>query len=222
MRAAGQETAMIWNRDKGEHLDSDRDTRTRDDVDSRTAYDDPEERVAEVEQVRREEWGGMNIGAGFFGWLVAVGMAVLLSSIIGAVAAAVGDANDITQSDLERRSGEISIGAAIVLLVVLLISFYAGGYVAGRMSRFDGARQGWAVWLISLVVVVIAAVVGAVYGSEYDVMNRVDIPDVPIPTDDLTLGGAVTIAAALFATLVAALAGGKAGTHYHRKVDRTW
>ena len=77
-------------------------------------------------------------------------------------------------------------------------------------------------WLISLLVIVIAAIIGAAYGSEYDVLNRVDIPDVPIPTDDLTLGGAVTIAAALFATLLAALAGGKAGTHYHRKVDRTW
>lgn len=205
---------MIWHREKGDH--DDRDTRTRD------VYDDPEERVAEVEQVRREEWGGMNVGAGFFGWLVAVGMAVLLSSIISAVAAAVGDANDITQSDVERQSGEISIGAAIVLLVVLLISFYAGGYVAGRMSRYDGTRQGWAVWLISLVVVVIAAIIGAAYGSEYDIMNRVDIPDVPIPTDDLTLGGAVTIAAAVFATLLAALAGGRAGTNYHRKVDRTW
>ena len=157
---------MIWNRDKGEHADSDRDTRThRDDVGERQAYDDPEERVANVEQVRREEWGGMNIGAGFFGWLVAVGMAVLLSSIISAIAAAVGDANDVTQSQLERESGEISVAAAIVLLVVLLISFYAGGYVAGRMSRFDGTRQGWAVWLISLVVVVIAAAIGAAYGS---------------------------------------------------------
>ena len=218
---------MIWNRDKGNHVDTD--TRTRDadrtahltrDGD-RTAYVDPDQRDAEVEEHQRERWGGMNLGAGFFGWLVAVGMAVLLSSIIGAIAAAVGDANDITQSDLERESGEISVAAAIVLLVVLLISFYAGGYVAGRMSRFDGTRQGWAVWLISLVVVVIAAIVGAVWGSQYDVMNRVDIPDVPIPTEDLTLGGAITIAAAIFATLLAALAGGKAGTHYHRRVDRT-
>ena len=213
---------MLWHRDKGAHTDVVRDTPMHDDNIGQEAYDDPEERVAEVEQVRREEWGGMNIGAGFFGWLVAVGMAVLLSSIITAIAAAVGDANDITQSQLERESGEISIGAAIVLLIVLLISFYAGGYVAGRMSRFDGTRQGWAVWLISLLVVVLAAVIGAAYGSEYDIMNRVDIPDVPIPTDDLTLGGAVTIAAALFATLLAALAGGKAGTHYHRKVDRSW
>lgn len=213
---------MLWHRDKGAHTDVVRGTPMHDDNIGQEAYDDPEERVAEVEQVRREEWGGMNIGAGFFGWLVAVGMAVLLSSIITAIAAAVGDANDITQSQLERESGEISVGAAIVLLIVLLISFYAGGYVAGRMSRFDGTRQGWAVWLISLLVVVLAAVIGAAYGSEYDIMNRVDIPDVPIPTDDLTLGGAVTIAAALFATLLAALAGGKAGTHYHRKVDRSW
>lgn len=212
----------MWHRDKGARTDVVGDTFMHDDNVGQGAYDDPEERVAEVEQVRREEWGGMNIGAGFFGWLVAVGMAVLLSSIITAIAAALGDANDITQSQLERESGEISIGAAIVLLIILLISFYAGGYVAGRMSRFDGTRQGWAVWLISLFVVVLAAVIGAAYGSEYDIMNRVDIPDVPIPTDDLTLGGAVTIAAALFATLLAALAGGKAGTHYHRKVDRSW
>ena len=213
---------MHWNRHKDERLDGDTDTRSHHDMDGLAAYDDPEERVAEVEQVRREEWGGMNIGAGFFGWLVAVGMAVLLSSIISAIAAAVGDANDVTQSQLERESGEISVAAAIVLLVVLLISFYSGGYVAGRMSRFDGTRQGWAVWLISLLVIVIAAIIGVVYGSEYDILNRVDIPDVPIPTEDLTLGGALTIGAALFATLLAALGGGKAGTNYHRKVDRTW
>lgn len=212
---------MIWNRDKGEHLDSAGDTRSHETRQVDPAHDSAADRVAEREEHRREEWGGMNFGAGFFGWLVAVGMAVLLSSIIGAVAAGVGNANDVTQSQLERESGEIGVAAAIVLLVVLLISFYAGGYVAGRMSRFDGARQGWAVWLISLVVVIAAAVVGAVFGSEYDVMNRVDIPDVPIPTEDLTIGGAITIAAAILATLLAALAGGKAGTHYHRKVDRT-
>lgn len=232
---------MIWNKNKGEHLDSDRDTRTDvaepqdgthvddaagrtrvDEAEGRTAYDRPEDQAAEVQQAREEKWGGMHLGAGFFGWLVAVGMAVLLSSAIGAVAAAVGDANDVTQSQLDREAGKISVAAAIVLLVVLLISFYAGGYVAGRMSRFDGARQGWAVWLISLVVVLIAAGIGAAFGSQYDVMNRVDVPDVPIPTKDLTLGGAITIAASIFATLLAALAGGKAGTHYHRKVDRTW
>lgn len=221
---------MKWNRKSGthtgDHADSDTVTRPGSHVD-RAAEDDldrgaySEESAAMVDQHQRERWGGMNLGAGFFGWLVAIGMAILLSGIVGAVAAGVGNANDVTQSQLERESGKISLTAAIVLLVILLISFYAGGYVAGRMSRFDGARQGWAVWLISLVVVVVAAIVGAIFGSQYDVMNRVDVPDVPIPTDDITLGGAITIVAALFATLLAALAGGKAGTHYHRRVDRT-
>lgn len=217
---------MIWNRDKSTHTDSRVDPSTRDDHaltddSGRAAHVDPDNRVLDAEEVRHERWGGMNLGAGFFGWLVAMGMAALLAGVVGAVAAAVGDSNDITQSQLERESGQISVAAAIVLVAVLVISFYAGGYVAGRMSRFDGARQGLAVWLVSLVVVVIAAVLGVVFGSEYDIMNRVDVPDVPIPTEDLTLGGAVTIAAAVLATLLAALAGGKAGTHYHRRVDRT-
>ena len=49
-----------------------------------------------------------------------------------------------------RRSG---IGGGIAVLVVLFLAYLAGGYVAGRMSRFDGARQGLAVWVIGLLVV---------------------------------------------------------------------
>jgi hypothetical protein len=41
-----------------------------------------------TEARRREEFGGFNLGADFFGWLVAVAMAVLLASIVGAIAAA--------------------------------------------------------------------------------------------------------------------------------------
>jgi heme/copper-type cytochrome/quinol oxidase subunit 1 len=200
----------------------------RDEAEAQTAHglheadDTDETEVVGGHERQRQVFGGTNWGAGFFGWLVAVGMAILLSGIVGAIAAAVGNANDVTQTDLERRSGTIGITAAVVLLVVLLISYYAGGYVAGRMSRFDGGRQGFAVWLIGVAVVIVAAAVGGVFGSEYDVINRVDVPDVPIPTDDLTTGGAITIAAALVVTLLAALAGGRAGTHYHRKVDRAW
>jgi uncharacterized integral membrane protein len=36
----------------------------------------------------------------------------------------------------------------------------------------------------------------------------------------VTTGGLITLAAILVGTLLAAMAGGKAGTHFHRKVDR--
>src|SRR3954452_18629596 len=96
----------------------------------------------------REKFGGMNIGAGFFGWLVAIAIAILLTSIVGAVAAAAGASSNVTQSEAQRQAGSIGIVAAIVLLVVLLVAYFTGGYVAGRMSRFDGGKQGLAVWLI--------------------------------------------------------------------------
>lgn len=167
-----------------------------------------------------EKFGGANAGATFFGWLVAVGVAVLLTGLVGAVAAGVSDARDLTQSDAQRQAGTVGLASAIVLAVVLLIGYYAGGYVAGRMSRYDGGRQGFAVWLLGVVVTVIAVVVGWAFGAKYNVLDRVDLPRIPIPHDQVTTGGVLTGIVVLAGTLLAAVAGGKVGQHYHTRVDR--
>jgi amino acid transporter len=167
-----------------------------------------------------EKFGGANTGAAFFGWLVVVGVAVLLTGILGAAAAAIGDAQDITQSDADRQAGTIGIAAAIALVAVLMIGNYAGGYVAGRMSRFDGARQGILVWVIGLVVTVVAVAVGLIFGDQYDVFDRVDLPSVAISDEKLTWGGAFTGLIILVGTLLAAVAGGTVGRHYHARVDK--
>jgi amino acid transporter len=172
------------------------------------------------EDRRRERFGGTNWGAAFFGWLVAIAVAVLLISIAGAVAAGAGSNADITQSDAEREAGTIGIVAAVVLLVVLMIAYYAGGYVAGRMSRFDGGRQGLAVWLIGLIITLVAVGLGILFGNEYNILGRMDLPTMPIPTDTLTWGGVIAAAAVVLGTLLAAMTGGKVGQHYHRRVDK--
>jgi amino acid transporter len=169
---------------------------------------------------QRERFGGINWGAAFFGWLVAVAVAILLTSIAGAVAAAVGYNTSVTQSQAERQAGTIGIAAAVVLLVVLLVAYYTGGYVAGRMSRFDGGKQGLAVWVIGLLVTIAAVLLGVVFGSQYDILNRVNLPTIPVPTEALSWGGAITAAAVVLGTLLAAMAGGKVGQRYHSKVDR--
>src|SRR3954469_8861706 len=164
----------------------------------------------------RDKFGGMNIGAGFFGWLVAMAIAILLTSIAGAVAAAAGASSNVTQSQAQRQAGTIGIVASIVLLVVLLVAYYTGGYVAGRMSRFDGGKQGLAVWLIGLAVTILALVLGAVFGSQYNILDRVSLPRIPVSTDQLGTVGIITPVV----TLLAAMAGGKVGHRYHDKVDR--
>ncbi len=168
----------------------------------------------------RERFGGTNWGGAFFGWLVAVGMTILLVSLVGAVLTAVGSSQQITQNEAERQAGTIGIAAGIVLLVVLALAYYTGGYVAGRMSRFDGGRQGLATWIIGLVVTVIAIGLGAIFGTEYNLLDRVDLPRVPLSTDELSTGGLITAAAVLVVSLLAAMLGGKVGHRYHDKVDR--
>ena len=48
------------------------------------------ERMNETRARQREEYGGINWGAAFFGWLVAVGLGSLLLAIVAAAGAAVG------------------------------------------------------------------------------------------------------------------------------------
>lgn len=167
-----------------------------------------------------DRFGGANIGAAFFGWMVAVGMTVLLTAVLGAVLAVLGET--ATLDDLEGASDLTTVGlvTALVLLGVLLVAYYSGGYVAGRMSRFDGARQGLVVWVLALLFSVLAALAGYVAGEQYDVVDRADLPTFSVSTEDLTTAGVVSVVVVLVGTLLAAMAGGKVGQRYHTKVDR--
>ena len=172
-----------------------------------------------VQQRQRNEYGGFNFGAAFFGWLVAVGMAVLLTALLSAAGAAIGLTN-LTEGEAKSHAGTISIVGGILLIVVLALSYYAGGYVAGRMSRFDGGRQGLGVWIMGLLVTIALAVLGAIAGSEWNLFSQVNLPRIPIDEGSLATGTAITLVLILIGTLVAAIVGGKAGERYHRKVDR--
>jgi hypothetical protein len=163
--------------------------------------------------VQQSEFGGTSWGAAFFGWLSATGLAVLLLALVSAA--------DVALGLTDGASAEaIGLRGAVALLVVLFLSYLAGGYVAGRMARFTGLRQGSAVWLVGLVVVVLVSAAAALLGSEYNVLARLELPRIPIGEGTATSAGLVTLAAAAAAALVGALLGGALGTRYHRKVDR--
>ena len=177
------------------------------------------EHMHAVRARQHEEFGGINWGAAFFGWLVAVGLGALLVGLLAAAGAAVG-LTALSDTDPAGDATEIGLGGAIGLLLALAVAYFAGGYVAGRMSRFDGARQGFGTWLLGLAVTIVLAVVGAVLGSEYNVLERLDLPAVPVGNSELATGGALALAIVVVGTLAAAVAGGKAGERYHRRVDR--
>ncbi|MCW2634734.1 MAG: conserved rane protein of unknown function [Blastococcus sp.] len=166
-------------------------------------------------------FGGIKWGAAFFGWLTANGLAVILVAILSAAGVALGLARNVdTADEAAQQAQTLGIGGGIAVLVVLFLAYLAGGYVAGRMARFDGARQGLAVWVIGLIVVLALAAAGAILGSQYNVLQQLNLPRIPIDEGTATTAGIITLVAILLVTLLGAVLGGKLGDRFHRKVDR--
>jgi hypothetical protein len=174
---------------------------------------------------QRAAYGGIHFGAGFFGWLAAMGMALLLTALLAAAGTAVGVATGTTPSEAASKGAEnvqtIGWAGAVVLAVLVFVSYFSGGYVAARMARFSGAKQGLAVWLWAVLAAVVLAVVAAVAGSKYDVLSQLNsFPRIPVSEGTLSNAGIVALVLVAVTSLVGALLGGAAGMGYHRRVDR--
>ena len=179
----------------------------------------------EVIERQREQFGGVKVGSAFFGWLTATGTATILTGILAATGAALGlgvvvqDPGAAGDAPLDVETvGWVGAGA---LLVILLVAYYCGGYVAGRMARFHGARQGLAVWVWALVIAIVVALVSVALGSQYDILGQANaFPRIPVSDGVLTIAGIITAAAVAVASLGGAVLGGVMGDRYHRRVDR--
>lgn len=177
----------------------------------------------EVVDREKREYGGFKFGSAFFGWLTAMGMSAILTALVAATGAALGLGIDPdAQANLdEEDTTTVGIVGAVLLVVVVLVAYFCGGYVAGRMARFDGLKQGLAVWLWAIVIAIVVAVITAVAGSQLNVLANLDVfPRIPINEGALTTTGIITAVALLLASLGGALLGGIAGMRFHRRVDR--
>ena len=179
--------------------------------------------------LQRERFGGIKAGSAFFGWLTATGMSVLLIALLAAAGVVFGVATNSTVSvdqavqESQQATGTaqtVGLVGAITLLVVLLVAYYCGGYVAGRMARFNGARQGLAVWLWGVLMALVIAAVAAIAGAQYDVFARLNLPRLPVNEGQVTAVGLIAIGAAILAALIGAVLGGLAGMRFHRNVDK--
>lgn len=185
--------------------------------DSDAAY----ETRGDVVDREREQHGGVKIGSAFFGWLAATGMAALLSAIVAVTGVLAGEATDTDSASevadaLDLQLDELGVVGVIAALAIWFVAYYSGGYVAGRMARFDGIKQGIAVWVWAIVVAVVIAVLAAVADEDYSVSDGLPSLDGE-PTTTVVIGVAVIA----LVSLVGAMLGGLAGMRFHRRVDRT-
>jgi hypothetical protein len=164
----------------------------------------------------RDRFGGIDLPAGLVGMLTAIAVLVLLGGIVGAAIGAIGYQTGLSGDNVD----DISLASLIGGLVVLAIAYLVGGWTAGRIARYDGARNGLmtAVWTIVLAGALSA--LAAWFGSEYDVFANVQLPQW-FDRDALTSTALASGLAAVATMLVAGVLGGLWGTRYHRLADQT-
>lgn len=171
-----------------------------------------------AEALQRKRFGGANWGAGFFGWLVVVAMSTLLTAGAAAAVLGLGLTGETVPTDLDSTPNG-GVAAAAVGLAIVMLAYFCGGYVAGRMSRFDGGRQGLAVWLVGLLLTGAAVGLGLVFGPQVTLPDQADLPAPELATSATGITVLAAVAVALVCGLLAAVLGGKVGCRYHRKVD---
>ena len=168
-------------------------------------------------------YGGVDWLASFLGFVFTLVAAAIFSLVASLVLVPLG------LPDL----GGGQIGAAVITGLVILgllvfLAYFFGGYVAGRLARFDGGRNGAMLLVWSFVAVLILALAAGVFsgflppGVSSAVGNLLD--GLSSAVGDLAAAGAVGIGVAVGALLLALLGGflgGRLGSRYHTEIDRS-
>jgi hypothetical protein len=164
----------------------------------------------------RDRFGGIDLPASLVGMLTALAMLVLLGGLVGAAIGVVGYQTGLGGDNVE----DISLASLIGGLVVLALSYLVGGWAAGRIARYDGARNGLMTGVWTLILAAALAALGAWAGDEYNVLANVDLPNW-FNEDTLTTAAAISGIVAIGTMLLAGLLGGLWGTRYHRIADES-
>lgn len=163
---------------------------------------------------REAGYGSTSFPSILAGTLVAIGAVAIVLAIAGAIGAKVGLTTDGISTQEWRNAG---IAGAAIAAVVLFLSFFFGGYTAGRMGRWAGMRNGLGVFILAALVIAVVAGLAAWLGDPESV--RQTAADNGVPTgantwSDIGIGAAI---AAGVAMLLGALLGGTMGERWHGK-----
>jgi hypothetical protein len=183
------------------------------------------EAAEEREDRLRDMYGGVDWLASFLGFIFALVAGSFFSLVAGLVVAPLGVSMDLAGSEI----GPAAITGFVLVAILVFLTYFFGGYVAGRLARFDGGRNGAMLLLWTGVTVLVLALINAVLsgflpeGISEDIDNL--IQNFLFSTIDglsgLGIAGVLIFVGALLVALVGGFLGGRLGSRYHAEIDRT-
>ncbi len=184
-------------------------------------YEAMEEREARL----RDIYGGVDWLASFLGFVFALVAGTVLAGISGLVLVSLGFTADFIGGEL----GPAAITGLAVIGIALFLTYFLGGYVSGRLARFDGGLNGGMVVLWTVLVAILAVLAGGVFSgflpAEVSNAFQAFVQGVARPTvtglvQDGVVGIGILFGAALLA-LLGGFVGGRVGGRYHSDIDYT-
>jgi hypothetical protein len=171
----------------------------------------------------RDMYGGVDWLASFLGFVFALVAGAIFSAVAAVVLTPLGFSLNLT-----GPLGAAVITGLVLLGVLIFLTYFFGGYVAGRLARFDGGRNGamLLVWtLLTGLLLLLAAGVfsGFLPGGAADAIGG-SMDTLLSALDGLSqagIVGIVVVVAALLLALLGGLLGGRLGSRYHAEIDRT-
>jgi hypothetical protein len=150
------------------------------------------------------------------GTLVAYGCFAVLVAIAAAIGKGTGFDTDLSGG--EWRDLGIAGGAAIACLQ--LVSYFFGGYVAGRMSRRSGALNGFLVFVLGVVLAVGVAGIVTMFTDSGEVTRNLRNIGIPTSSDEWQQIGTFAGIGSLAAMWLGSMLGGSAGERWHGRLMR--
>src|SRR5215212_8356140 len=181
------------------------------------------EAADEREDRLRDMYGGVDWLASFLGFVFAIVLGAVFSAVAGLVLVPFGFPPEISGGQL----GASVLTGLAVLGVLIFLTYFFGGYVAGRLARFDGGRNGAMVLVWTFIVALILALVAVVFSGFLpagmaDGVSNLARGTVSTATNLAGAGvaGIIVAVAALLLALLGGLFGGRLGSRYHTEIDR--
>ncbi|WP_311654648.1 hypothetical protein [Rothia mucilaginosa] len=171
--------------------------------------------------MQKSRYSRMQLLPGLLGWLITISLMDGGLWAIQSWLTLTGQTESIEYASVVSRlfsGASNAVPVAVALSVLIFFAYLVGGYAAGRMARFAGAKQGIAVWLWQIMALILGSL--ATFLAPQLFQNGV----ASLSLQKLIAGdfanGLLAVLLVLSLSFLGAILGGLCGRLYHRRVDK--
>ncbi|AHY46404.1 Hypothetical Protein RradSPS_1121 [Rubrobacter radiotolerans] len=167
----------------------------------------------------REIYGGVDWLASFLGFVFAAVAGSFLFALASLIFVPLG-----ISVEIGATLTAAAITALVLLAVLIFLTYFFGGYVAGRLARFDGGRNGamsvfWGL-LIGFILFVVGTFLPGSLGESVRDFYQGSLLPVLGSVLDLGAIGIGIVAGGVLVAVLGGILGGKLGSRYHAEIDQ--